>query len=168
MTTSADRFGDEFGGERMWGLKELPYPDSVSLLPQTPGWIIVAIVVLLVALWLVWRIRRYRSRNAYRREAMQRLAAISKGAASPAELPFLLRKAALMAFPRTDVAGLRGSARCEWLNRVAGRELFTSADTELLDQLAYLPADRLADLQQSDSLQRLVAQTRLWMQVHHA
>jgi len=37
---------NEFGSDRMWGLKELPPPDPVSWSPQSSGWLFVAALVL--------------------------------------------------------------------------------------------------------------------------
>ena len=168
MTTAAERFGEGFGGERMWGLKELEYPDSIALLPQTPGWYAVAVLVVVAIVWGVWLLRRRRQANAYRREALNLLADIEASRLGLNALPFVLRKSALVAFPRLDVASLRGSAWCDWLNGVAGRTVFTTDDIALVDKLAYLPAARLESLQQDAATLRLITQTRQWLRLHRA
>ena len=128
----------EFGSDRMWGLKELPLPEPVSWMPATPGWIVVGVVLLaVVAAILAWR-RRARARERYRREAIARLSAMRGDAAALRELPLLLRATALAAFPRDEVAGLRGASWVEWLNEHGGR--FEPADAERLDRLPYEPA----------------------------
>ncbi len=168
MSTSAKRFGEDFGGERMWGLRELAYPDAIPLVPQTPGWIAVGVLLVLALFWLGWLVYRRRQKNAYRRQATKHLAAIASSTASPAELPFILRRAALRAFPRKDVASLHGDAWRIWLNDSAGRELYRPEDMALIDNLAYLPVQRLEQLQDSSELQHLITQTRLWLRHHHA
>lgn len=168
MTTTAERFGEDFGAERMWGLKELPYPDPVGWLPQTPGWYVVAAVLLAALIYVVWRVRRRHQANAYRRAGVARLEAIASGDAALAELPFLLRKAALTAYPRTDVAGLRGRDWQQWLNGAANQDLYSEADAGLIDELAYLPPDRLAALRDDDATRRLIELSKRWLEVHGA
>lgn len=159
ITTSAERFGAGFGGERMWGLKELPYPDPVPFTPETAGWLVVGIVLLLLVAWLVRRAwRRWRA-GAYRREALRSLERLSS--AEGAQLPFVLRRTALMAADRTAVASLRGRAWIDWLNESADETLFEPLDAELLDRLAY----GSQPIPEPD-WRRLVDASRRWVQGH--
>ena len=73
MTSSEERFGRGFGGEGMWGLKELPDPTAVAYQPQTWGWLALAALGLLLSVGVVAWVRRRRRRNAYRTEALGRL-----------------------------------------------------------------------------------------------
>ncbi|MGI9290746.1 MAG: DUF4381 domain-containing protein [Gammaproteobacteria bacterium] len=167
MTTSAERFGDDFGAERMWGLKELPYPDPIAWLPQTPGWYVLGLVLFMVLAWLVWRYWMYRQRNAYRQLFIQRLEAVRHSQASVSEIPFLLRKAALLNYPRREVASLSGTAWQDLLNKSAARELFTTTDIQLLDQLAYRDPRALPEVSEP-SVIHLLDQTKHWMRSHRA
>lgn len=157
MTSTSERFGDEFGAERMWGLKELTMPDAVSVLPLAPGWYALMALVGLFALYVGWRVWQRWRRNAYRREALARL-----DAEGPAGLPFVLRRAALMGFARYDVASLRGSAWIGWLNRTGRDHLFEAGDAALLDTLAYGDVRSVA----ADELERLVRISRTWLKTH--
>jgi hypothetical protein len=165
--TSADRFGDDFGGERMWGLKELPYPDPVAFTPETVGWLVLGIGLALLLAWSLWRCYRRRQANAYRREAMIRLAGLESSQA--AELPFVLRKVALVtagrggANGRAAVASLRGDAWIRWLNETAGTRLFDEADAHTLDRMAYSEAPP-----EATEFERLKSASRHWVRVHHA
>jgi hypothetical protein len=163
MDSTQDRFGDDFGGEQMWGLKELAYPDAISFLPQTIGWLVVALVVLTLLAWLGWRARKRWLNNAYRREAVASIEAMRMDPAAAAQLPFILRRSALAAYERRDVASLRGAEWTGWLNESAGRELFTADASLLLDRLAYgrealSPAD----------IEPLLAASRDWVRLHRA
>ncbi|MEL6113637.1 MULTISPECIES: DUF4381 domain-containing protein [Photobacterium] len=60
-------------------LTEIALPDAVSWWPQTLGWQILGVVlVVCLLLWAVYRYRLYRF-NRYRREAMRAIAVIEQG-----------------------------------------------------------------------------------------
>lgn len=163
MESTRDRFGDDFGGEQMWGLKELAWPDAIPFLPQTAGWLVVAFVMLALLAWLGWRARRRWMNNAYRREALASIEAMRADPAAAAQLPFILRRSALAAYERRDVASLRGAAWVAWLNESAGRELFTVDAAQMLDRLAYgretpLPSD----------IEPVLVASRDWVRLHRA
>ncbi len=161
MTTSAERFGDGFGGQAMWGLQELAYPEPPPLLPQTPGWAGVGVLLLLGAGYLAWRARQRRRANAYRREALAALEHMS--ADSAAGLPAVLRRAALAVGERAVVASLRGEAWIGWLNARAPAPLFQVRDAALLDQLAY----GTEPVPEAD-VRRLMEAGRQWLRQHRA
>ena len=159
--SSADRFGDDFGGERMWGLKELPYPDPIVFTPETGGWLILAAILGLVGLWFVWRLARRWHANAYRRDALRTLRHL--GDDEQARLPVVLRKVAMLSADRSTVASLRGNDWIGWLNGGLGEPLFLDSDAALLDQLAYA-SQRLPD----PDWTRLLEASCTWVRLHHA
>ncbi|MEQ9690218.1 MAG: DUF4381 domain-containing protein [Bauldia litoralis] len=90
-------------------LEQPPAPAPVSLWPQTGGWIWLGLALLALVAWGVLRWRRRRRQSLYRRQALREVAAAPHDAAAIATI---LRRTALAAFPRHDVAGLQGDA---WL-----------------------------------------------------
>jgi hypothetical protein len=163
MDSTQDRYGDNFGGEQMWGLKELAYPDAIPFLPQTIGWLVVGLVLLALLVWLAWRARRRWLRNAYRREAIASIEAMRADPATAAQLPFILRRSALAAYARRDVAGLRGPDWTNWLNESAGRELFSADAAPLLDRLAYSREEFPAA-----DIEPLLTASLDWVRLHRA
>jgi len=147
----------------MWGLKELAYPDSIPFLPQTIGWLVVALVMLALLAWVVWRARHRWLRNAYRRDALGRLDAMRADPVQATHLPFLLRSAALAAYDRPLVASLRGTDWTQWLNDSAGRELFPDDAANVLDRLAYS-----RDEIRASEVEPLLAASRDWVRLHRA
>ena len=165
MDSTQDRFGDDFGAERMWGLKELPLPDAPGLFPLAPGWYVVMFVAMLVFAYFAWRALNHYRQNQYRRDAVSAINEIRSEQGKVSDLSFILRRTALLAFPRRQVAGLRGQDWIGWLNKTAGRELFAEADGELLDQLTYAPAASELD---GASVDRLLKASSDWARQHHA
>ena len=97
-------------------LHDIIVPAPVAWWPPAPGWYFVLAVLLGLALgFALCSLRRY-LRNAYRREA---LAAIRRARPSAFELATLLKRAAITAYPREEVAGLTGQAWVDWLARTA-------------------------------------------------
>lgn len=155
-----------FGSDRMWGLKELPLPEPVSWWPQTPGWYLLGTALLLVLVWLGWKLWLRYQRNSYRREGMARLNGMASDPQALKDLPFLLRRSALQAAPRKDVASLRGDDWLAWLDDSAGRKLFEQTDAEALDELSFAGEnDRSLD---DVSAQRLIEASKVWMRSHRA
>ncbi len=155
-----------FGSDRMWGLKELPLPNPVSWWPQTAGWYIVGALAIAGLFYLLWRLWvRYRS-NAYRREGLARLDQMAADPTVLKELPLLLKKSALMAGSRQQVANLSGRAWIEWLNKTAGKELFSMSDADSFEQLAYKqPGHAFLDRKAAE---HLIEASKSWMRMHRA
>ena len=84
-------------------LEPTPEPDPIAMTPQTPGWIVLGIVLALAALWALRKLVRHRRAGAYRRAALRELDSAGDDAARIADV---LRRTALAGFPRAQVAGL--------------------------------------------------------------
>lgn len=98
-------------------LTDPPAPEPVSLVPQTAGWVVLAVVLVLLAGWAVWRWLAHRRANAYRRAALAELQAAGEDAAAIAAI---LRRCALAAYPRARVAALTGAEWVGFLNDTGG------------------------------------------------
>ena len=95
---------------RLQNLHDIVVPQPVSFWPPAPAWYVVLGLVLMGILWLVGRsILRYR-RNAYRRAALAELQTLpADGPSAAPRIAALLKRTALAAFPREQVAGLTGA-----------------------------------------------------------
>lgn len=113
--------------------------------PLAPGWWVAIAIALVACVIAAWRVNSQRRKNAYRRAALAELEA-----GNAAGLPTLLKRVALSAYPRTEVAGLAGDDWIAFLNREAPGCFDDAAAKELLC-LSYAPesdgktSDRLAD-----------------------
>ncbi|WP_110656533.1 DUF4381 domain-containing protein [Salinicola halimionae] len=146
-----------------------PEPLPVAWWPQTWGWLAMALVLGGLLLWIGWRWYRHWKANRYRREALaelhRRLAA-GEGAIAVADV---LRRTALVAFPRQDVASLRGESWGRFLNRTmmsgkaSGEACFDAKSTVLLAELPY--REPSSAIHQLDDLIRRVER---WITRHDA
>ena len=113
-------------------LAPLREPVAISWWPLAPGWwILLALSVALLAGVFLW-LRERRRKTAYRRIALAALEELRSREAGKNELNWLLKAAALKAYPREQIAGLHGTAWQQFLAsscpKVAS-DAFTELDT---------------------------------------
>lgn len=151
------------------GLIAAPLPPSISLWPQTWGSrLVIALAVVLLAAGL-WRLlSRYRA-NAYRRAATRELAAIEQQAATGAAygidasaVALLVRRTALVAFPRQQIASLTGQRWLTFLDASFAGEGFAVGPGAVIGTAPYDPR-RVA----SADAAPLIALVRRWIWAHH-
>ncbi|TAJ87400.1 DUF4381 domain-containing protein [Reyranella sp.] len=113
-------------------LRDIVMPPEVALWPPAPGWwILLAGAVAMAVIFAGMIIARYR-RNAYRRAA---LAALDN--AEPGDISTILKRAALAAWPRTEVASLTGTDWLAFLDRTARTNVFTQGAGRDLEAMAF-------------------------------
>ena len=142
-------------------LHELAVPAPVAWTPDTVGWLILGAwalgVVAIVAAHalLSWR------RNRYRREAEAALGRIeAQLAVDPAALAAvgtLLKRTAMTAYTREQVASLHGDAWAALLRETAPGDSHVHRAAPGLARVAYQPVDDPA---------AMIAAARRWIRVH--
>lgn len=132
-------------------------PEPVGLLPLAPGWQVLLAIIAFFVLWQAWKLWLKRRANQYRRQAIRELDQLD-GATG---IPDLLKRAALSAFNRQEIAALTGSDWHQFLDRSARMDRFTGSCGAWLDAVAYgddaLTADQISELQ---------AAARTWLAEH--
>lgn len=125
----------------------------------------IAIVLTTVIGWLCWFIHD-RWANRYRREALAELDRLTRTSPPPRQLSvnlaLLVRRTALAAFPREQVAALTGAAWLSFLDGTYGGTGFSNGPGRDLETAAYRPSPS------SDNLSPLIDLVRRWIEVHHA
>lgn len=122
-------------------LHPLRTPPPVDAWPPAPGWWLLAVVLLAALIALgVLALRAWR-RRAHLREARRELAALrARFADDPAALTAatnaLLKRVALVRYPRRETAALCGSRWFAFLNATAPEQPFAA----VADSLPYQPA----------------------------
>lgn len=120
-------------------LADIAVPPPVPWWPLAPGWwILGAAFVALIAILVVIAVGRYRQ-NAYRRAALAELSAIGAvtDPAGAAAVSAVLKRVALVAYPRHEVASLTGSAWSAFLDHAAATSDFTRGPAIGLERAAF-------------------------------
>lgn len=110
-------------------LEPVPVPDRVSMMPQTVAWLWLGLAVLAGLTVLAWWIWRHWRAGAYRRAALADLALAGQ---DPAKLAAILRRTALAAYPRAQVAGLHGARWLTFLDQSYGGQDFSNGPGRLV------------------------------------
>jgi len=118
-------------------LADIVVPPPVPWWPPAPGWwLLLAALIAGLLILLLAAIRHWR-RNAYRRAALDEIDALPPAdAANVTALATILKRTALAAYPRAEVASLTGRAWLAFLDRTSGSEEFTR-NGDSLAQAAY-------------------------------
>ncbi|MBE0621055.1 MAG: DUF4381 domain-containing protein [Burkholderiales bacterium] len=131
-------------------LRDIHLPAAPAFWPPAPGWWLLAALLLALLAWLtVFALRRYRIRRQ-RQRVLAALANLEHQLASErtpdalAHISVLLRRLALMRFPRRQVAALTGSAWLRFLDESGGNGRFSEGPGRVLATAPYqrsLPPD---------------------------
>jgi len=143
--------------EALQRLHEIVAPAPASWVPQTVGWYVLGVLLLLGLTW--WAVLWYRRRraNRYRGVALAELDRIRRLAAQPSsrihalrDLPVLVKRVALSFGPRTRVASLAGDDWLHFLDGTLGGDEFSRGAGRLLAGFGYWPEARLETLEQPE------------------
>ena len=145
------------------GLHDIVLPPPPGWWPLAPGWyFLAAVLLLMVAWWGYRRWQRYRT-DCYRRAALAELCLIEQSLEPEAiyALPALIKRTAMQAWSREEVAALSQEAWYRFLDSHCPDRPFEGEVGDLLLTLAYRPVHIGAD-----EAQRLIESCRTWIQRH--
>lgn len=143
-------------------LNDIVQPQPVSWLPETWGWLALALLLLALVAWALWRRHRRYLANRYRREALaeiDRLAATG-GAGAVTGIAQVLKRVALKAWPRAETASLSGAA---WLAFLKRQGFSGEAAARILDDLEYRAGSAPAE----EDARRFAREARRWIERLH-
>ncbi|MBP1886849.1 DUF4381 domain-containing protein [Sinorhizobium mexicanum] len=153
-------------------LADVALPAPVSMLPQTWGWAVLGAIILAAVAAALWLWLRRRATNRYRREALSELAGIEQYLADPAtrgmalaQLPPLLKRVALAAWPRETVADLNGPLWVGFLAARSGGARLSPEFTRFFEEAEYRGEDALG-LTDEKRARAYAAAARQWIEGH--
>ena len=153
------------------GLHDVVAPAPVSWTPQTVGWaVLAAAVVVLLAVW-GWRAWKRAQANRYRKVALAEIDRVevalredpSKGRVALGAVNEILKRTALTAWPRAEVASLAGEDWLAFLDATAEGRDFGEGPGRVLADRVYAPAGLPADEKERRALLEAV---RRWIRHH--
>ena len=125
-------------GQSALQLRDIHLPGPPGFWPPAPGWWLVGAVLIALLAWgVVIGVRRYRS-HLQRQRIFTTLSVLEQELASEhtpeglARISMLLRRLALMRFPRQQVAALTGTAWLRFLDASGGNGRFTTGPGRVL------------------------------------
>ncbi|WP_413991112.1 DUF4381 domain-containing protein [Labrys okinawensis] len=147
-------------------LHDIAAPSGFPFWPLAPGmWILIAALaaILLLQAWRTWL--RYRA-NAYRRIALRELDAVAApaeggGADDVLRVSAILKRVALVSYPREQVASLSGKAWAGFIAAQSRPGIDVAAITSALE-------GAFAAKEAGTSVHSLVAAARAWVRLHQA
>ncbi|MGO2160997.1 MAG: DUF4381 domain-containing protein [Vibrio toranzoniae] len=151
-------------------LRDVTIPDSVSWFPQTIGWKILGVALLLAAFYLAYRLALRWWNNRYRKEALRELMVLDARDKNSTERTFKVLKVVLR-YLDSDNAKLFGQAYVNRLNAYlpvnAGRStksnaFFTDEVSGLWMQSLIDPKVRLTFEQRLEVIQTAM----MWLKLH--
>lgn len=143
-------------------LKDIHLPLPIGWWPLAPGWYGVMILVLIVSAGIVTLVRRRRRTRQPKKQALALLQVYTaqytqdyNAQLASARISELLKRVALVYYPRQQVASIHGQAWIQFLNQTGSKVDFEPVKDLLLD-VPFKPNE------QTD-LQPLIKQAQLWI-----
>jgi len=154
-------------------LNDIVLPATVSWWPPAIGWYFLAALLLVAFAWFIYQSLQRWMNNRYRRAALRELQLLAEDGQSAGsrdsnlrQLPILLKRTALAAYPRKQVASLTGKDWHKFLNSKVSTPVFTESTATTLDNISYSTSDLSAvDLQSATALLKA---SQYWLQHHQA
>lgn len=147
------------------GLRDIHLPPLPSVWPLAWGWYASAAAVLLCALILWFALRK--KRLTAKKYALREIDGLCANyAADPyrlaSEVSLLLKRIALLRFPRERTAGLYGKQWRDFLNKTSPNPAFSGKAGEIIENVMYVPADRFGE----KDVTPLVRAAKEWIREH--
>lgn len=143
-------------------LKDIHLPTPVSWWSLAPGWYFVILVVLLLVIGLVYLFHRRHVNAMAKKQALELLHIYRiqyekdlNAQLASARISELLRRVALVYYPRSEVASLHGEAWVDFLNRTGKKIDFHPVKSMLLES-PFKTAETI-------NLKPLITRAQLWI-----
>lgn len=152
-------------------LNDIVLPEAVGWWPLASGWYVLIGLLLIIVTWFIYTSIRYRIKNRYRRMALHQLQLLTREMNSPdkrdsvlRQIPILLKRTALTAYPRKELASLTGKSWHDFLNSKVRTPSFTESNGDSLDRISYSVGN--LDTIDTGAANELLRACRHWFKNH--
>ena len=152
-------------------LNDIVLPATIGWWPLATGWYVLIGFLLIVIAWFCYRSLHRWTNNRYRRAALRELQLLEDRLHKPGQrdaslrqIPVLLKRTALSAYPRSQVASLAGKDWFHFLNSTVKNPLFPEAITGTLSTVSYSTGE-LGSID-SQATTALFNASRSWLKNH--
>jgi hypothetical protein len=157
-------------------LNDIVLPATVGWWPLATGWYFLFGLLLIAFAWFGYRSLHRWMNNRYRRAALHKLQLLAdqihaseerdaeKRDAKLRQIPILLKRTALSAYPRSQVASLTGKDWFHFLNSTVKNPLFTESTASTLKKISYSCGELNAV--DSHATTALLNASRQWLKHH--
>jgi len=152
-------------------LNDIVLPATVNWWPLAVGWYFLIGILFILFTWFVYHSLRRWYENRYRRVALGELQLLEKNMQKEAlrdsslrQIPVLLKRTALCAYPRNQVASLAGKDWHQFLNSKLKSSAFTKSAATTLDTISY-SSDKLSGID-GRAVAALLNASRHWLKHH--
>jgi len=143
-------------------LKDIHLPEAISWWPLAPGWYVIMLLILLLIAGLGYLIHKKHLHALAKNQALTILDSYNEQyekdrnvQMTSARISELLRRVALVYFPRSEVASLHGDEWITFLNKTGKKVDFTPVKAMLLDS-PFKTAETI-------NLKPLITRAQLWI-----
>lgn len=135
-------------------------PPALAFSFETPGWTILAVIVILlmITFFVLWI--RKRIRNKYRREALREIDRLRPESEAIYAVFLMLKKVAIQVFGRKNVASLHGKDWLLFLDKTGKKVQFQELDSQIF---AILYEGEKPSIQTSESI---LNNAKKWIKTH--
>lgn len=151
--TSPSGAGNMTTQDPLTQLRDIHIPDPISWWPPAPGWWVLGLLIITLLIATTIYLCRYHAGRAYRRDAIRELKSLhiawqqnKDDQYFVQQTQLILRRTALSAFPREDIASLSGENWVAWLG-CSGVKGINSGDFSCLGNELYTSKPIGTDIQ---------------------
>jgi hypothetical protein len=148
-------------------LNDIVVPAATGWWPLAPGWYFLSGFILIAMAWFSYRaFKRWRRRSALQELQLveKEMQIAAKRDSSLRQVPILLKRTALSAYPRNEVASLTGESWHDFLNSTVRQPAFTDTAFSTLETVSY-NSGQLSSVDDHAAI-AMVDASRHWLQHH--
>lgn len=152
-------------------LNDIVLPEAATWWPLANGWYFLFGLLLVFLAWFIYTSIQHRIKNRYRRAALHQLHLLAQEVNKTGkrdsvlrQIPILLKRTALTAYPRRQLASLTGKSWHDFLNSKSGTPWFTESICHSLDHISYSVGN--LDTVDAEAVSELLKACKHWLKHH--